>query len=157
MMSWKRRVWRSGPSGITICIALMLSAATNAMSADETGRAINIELNRAQEKGAACRLSFVFTNGIGQPVEKLAIETVLFNTKGQVERFVVLRSRPLPKDKIRAQQFDVSGLKCGNLGRILLNDVKTCAIPKIDLTDCLGLIRVSSRAGVPFISTTSKK
>ena len=156
-MSWKLRNWRSGPACITICLAVLLSVATNAIGEETISRTISIELNRAEERGAACRLSFVFTNEVGQPVAKLAIETVLFNKNGQVERFVVLRSRPLPKDKIRAQQFDVSGLKCGNLGRILLNDVKTCAIPKTDLTDCLGLIRVSSRAGVPFISTTSKK
>ena len=156
-MSWKLRSWRSGPSRIIICLAMLLSVATNAIGAEASARAISIELNRAQEQGAACRLSFVFTNGVGQPVAKLAIETVLFNKKGQVERFVVLRSRPLPKNKIRAQQFDVKGLKCGDLGRLLLNDVKACTIPGVELADCLGLMRVSSRAGVPFISTTTEQ
>ena len=154
-MSWQRRVWRSTASCIALGLALLLSAAANAIGAETTGRSISIELNRAQEQRAACRLSFVFTNGVGQPVAKLAIETVLFNTKGQVERFVVLRSRPLPKNKIRAQQFDVKGVKCGDLGRILLNDVKACTIPGVDLADCLGLMRTSSRAGIPFISTTT--
>ena len=156
-MSWKLRNWRRGLSGITICLAVLLSVATNAIGAETTGRTISIELNRAEERGAACRLSFVFTNEVGQPVAKLAIETVLFNKKGQVERFVVLRSRPLPKDKIRAQQFDVNGLKCGDLGRILLNDVKACTIPGVDPADCLDLIRVRSRAEVPFISTTTEQ
>ena len=154
-MSWRRRICRGGLSSITTCLALLLSVTTNAIGAETTERSISIELNRVEERGAACRLSFVFTNEVGQPVAELAIETVLFNKKGQVERFVVLRSRPLPKDKIRAQQFDVNGLKCGDLGRILLNDVKACTIPSVDPADCLDLIRVSSRAGAPFISTTT--
>lgn len=115
---------------------------------------LSIELNRLSTVKGACRMSFVFTNKMDMAVEALSIETVLFNKEGSVERFLVLKSRPLSPKKIRVQQFDIRGIKCDALGRVLLNDVQICKAADLSITACLDRIKPSSRAGVPFISTT---
>lgn len=116
---------------------------------------IGIELNRLQQVEDACRISLVFTNRLEQPVETLSIETVLFNAQGAVERFLVLKSNPLGPGKIRAQQFDATGLACESIGRLLLNDVKECEGADLTRQACLEAIEPSSRTEVDFISTTA--
>lgn len=115
---------------------------------------ISIELNRVSEAKGACRLSFVFTNNMDIAVEALSIETVLFNKKGSVERFLVMKSRPLSPKKIRVQQFDIRSVKCESMGRILLNDVKHCKVSTLTQQECLDRIKPNSRTDVPFVSTT---
>lgn len=116
--------------------------------------AIGIELNRLQQVDDACRISLVFTNRRETPVEALSIETVLFNTDGAVERFLVLKSNPLPPGKIRAQQFDATGIACESVGRLLLNDVKECEAADLTREGCLEAIAPSSRVEADFVSTT---
>ena len=124
-----------------------------AWSADE---GISIELNRLKPVKDACRISLVFTNALPVPVDLLAIETVLFNTDATVERFLVLKSRPLAPKKIRVQQFDVRGVPCERFGKLLLNDVKACKAGELDGPACLDRLQPSSRAeNVPFVSTVT--
>ena len=118
---------------------------------------IAIELNRLKQAGKACRIALVFTNHLPETVSKLSIEAVLFDASGSVERFLVLKSKPLSPMKIRVQQFDVSGLACAKVGRVLLNDVKECKAGALDGQACLARIKPSSRAGVPFVSTAAKE
>lgn len=116
---------------------------------------VGIELNRLQEVEGACRISLVFTNGLAQAVEALSIETVLFNKDGAVERFLVLKPNPLPSGKVRVQQFDLKGLGCDGVGKVLLNDVKECKIEGVSPDDCLGVIKPSSRTDADFYSSTT--
>ncbi|MDA7948938.1 MAG: hypothetical protein MPJ78_15860 [Hyphomicrobiaceae bacterium] len=123
-----------------------------AMGADQ---GVVIELNRLSPVKNACRMSLVFTNMMDVAVEALAIETVLFNKQDSVERFLVLKSRPLSPKKIRVQQFDVTGIDCERFGKLLLNDVKECKAATLDQKACVAGIRPSSKAGVPFVSTAA--
>lgn len=116
---------------------------------------VAIELNRLQDVEGACRISLVFTNGLSETVEALSIETVLFNKDGAVERFLVLKSNPLPTGKVRVQQFDARGLACDGVGKVLLNDVKECKIEGVSPDDCLEVIRPSSRTDAEFYSSTT--
>lgn len=140
-------------AGLFLAAGLGLAAAP-AWSADE---GISIELNRLEPVEDACRISLVFTNALPVPVESLAIETVLFNTGATVERFLVLKSRPLLPKKIRVQQFDVRGVPCDRFGKLLLNDVKACKAGELDSAACLDRLKPSSRdQKVPFVSTVTK-
>lgn len=118
--------------------------------ADSSG--IAIELNRLQEVGKACRLSFVFTNKLPHQVAALSIETVLFNGEGQVERLLALKSKPLTSGKIRVQQFELSDTACDGIGRVLINDVTECKAGELTAAQCLQQIKPSSRADIPFVS-----
>ncbi|MCG8561469.1 MAG: hypothetical protein MI824_16845 [Hyphomicrobiales bacterium] len=135
-----------------VCVAAMVSG-QGALATEAAEGRLSIELNRVSAAKGACRASFVFTNKMNVAVEALSIETVLFNKEGSVERFLVLKSRPLSPKKIRVQQYDIRGLKCEALGRVLLNDVKSCKVGTLTPEACLDRIEPSSRAGVPFIST----
>lgn len=117
---------------------------------------LGIELNRLQDMNGACRISLVFTNGLADTVDALSIETVLFNKDGAVERFLVLKSNPLPSGKVRVQQFDAKGTACDDVGRLLLNDVKDCKIEGVTPQDCLAVIKPSSRTDVRFFSTATE-
>lgn len=136
-----------------LAVASVLLAAAGPAAAAESKGAISIELNRLQDVEGSCRLSLVFTNGLPATVSSLSIETVLFDKSGQVDRFLVLKSRPLPAGKIRVQQFDVEGAKCGQFGRLLLNDVRDCAAGELKDAACLERIRPSSRAEMPFVAS----
>lgn len=139
-------------SGLTAVFAGCILAGA-AARAEESG--IGIELNRLQTVKEACRISLVFTNNLEEPVEELTIEIVLFNADGAVERFLVLKSNPLPEGKIRVQQFDADGLSCDSIGRVLLNDVPACKIEGLERTACLEAIRPSSRTDADFFAKTS--
>lgn len=116
---------------------------------------ITIELNRLEDVPNSCRLSFVLTNGLTVPVDALTIETVLFDQNGRVDRFLLLKARPLPVGKTRVQQFDVGQASCGAIGRVLLNDVTECAGEALGPAICLSAIKTDSKTEVPFVSTMS--
>lgn len=136
-----------------LVVMLMLSFPAIGAPAEGSDKGVVIELNRLSPVKNACRMSLVFTNMMDVPVDALAIETVLFNKQDSVERFLVLKSRPLTPKKIRVQQFDVAGVPCDGFGKLLLNDVKECKAANLDPGTCLERITPSSKAGVPFIST----
>jgi hypothetical protein len=120
-----------------------------------TSPGITVELNRLETVDKGCRLSFVFTNAMPVAVDGLAIEAVLFDTDGRVDRFLLLKARPLPQGKTRVQQFDVTQASCAGIGRVLLNDVTACAGEGLDASACLEAIRPQSRADIPFTTALS--
>jgi len=135
----------------------MLAAATAALliAAGAPGGAvaepvIGAELNTLATVDGNCRMTIVMTNGLDTAVDKLTLETVLFDADGTVIRFLLLAARPLPARRMRVQQFDVDRLACEEIGRVLLNDVTACAGTGLDPQRCLGLVVPSSRARVSF-------
>jgi hypothetical protein len=154
--SWSSQT-AAGPA-----LALLLLLAGSGPTAAETPSApaaatqaatspgITVELNRLEDVDTGCRLSFVFTNSLPVAVDGLAIEAVLFDADGRVDRFLLLKARPLPKGKTRVQQFDVGQASCAGIGRVLLNDVTACAGEGLDASACLEAVRPASRAAIPF-------
>ena len=140
-----------------VCL-VMLAAPAISMFCSGLARAepdglIEVELNRIRTLGGACRLSFVFVNKLAEPVETLSLETVLFDKAGQVERFVVLKLRPLPPKKMRVQEFDITGARCDTFGRLLLNDVRECGVGGGEPASCLEKLVPSSRTDLPFVTS----
>ena len=58
---------------------------------------------------------------------------------------------PLGAGKTSLKVFDISGIQCQAIGRMLLNGVMSCKGAKAEPADCLALVSVSSRAAQPFI------
>ncbi|QPC41841.1 hypothetical protein HW532_03385 [Kaustia mangrovi] len=112
---------------------------------------IALELNRLEQRDDTCRLTLLFTNRLDSAVDTLEIETVLFDREKRVERFVVFKSRPLKPGKIRAQQFDLTGLRCDGVGSVLVNDVTACKAGDLDAAGCLARIAPSTRGDVPLV------
>ncbi|MGD9867223.1 MAG: hypothetical protein AB7U38_04390 [Hyphomicrobiales bacterium] len=142
--------WRSALLALSMIMCLIAPSPSHAGD-----KQISVELNRVTPGDGACRVSLVFTNHLDVPVESLAMETVLFDKQGSVERFVVLKSRPLTPGKIRVQQFDMRGLQCDGIGKFLLNDVTECKAGDLTAAACLEQIAVTSRTDIPFVSTAA--
>lgn len=87
---------------------------------------ISIELNQLSPLDSGCRLSFMAQNRTGVDIEKLVLETVLFDTSGAVATLSLFDFQTLPDGKPRVRQFDLVGTSCTQLGQVLINGVATC-------------------------------
>jgi hypothetical protein len=140
---------RSGLVQSVACVALIAAGTTTAL-AEGAPRPISIELNGAEANGKACRLSFVVANGLEQSIDDMALELVLFDKEGRVDRFVVVRTAKVPAGKSRVRQFDIPETTCPSIARILVNDVKECAGAGLTPAACAESIQVATRSDIKF-------
>ena len=68
-----------------------------------------------------------------------------------MQRRVAVETAPIGAGKTSLKVFDISGIQCAAIGRMLLNGVLSCKGGKEQTADCLSLVSVSSRAAQPFI------
>lgn len=131
-------------------LAAVLATAALPVSAQakDADSGLAVELNNAQDQDGGCRLSFVFENRLQKTVEGMALEVVLFDGEGRVDRFLALKTGLLPAGKARVRQFDVKEHKCGAISRILVNGVTECAGEGLTPRACTDALGVSSRASI---------
>lgn len=109
------------------CLLSCLAAALPAVAQEADTRHLSVELNRIDPLDGACRLIFLAENALGADLDGLALETVLIDGEGRVERLTLFDFGALPDGVPRVRQFDVPGLDCGQLGRVLINGVAECS------------------------------
>lgn len=119
------------------------------LSAASSG-SLSIELNNLSASGDACRVSFVIQNGLGQSIDELKVELVLFGKEGEVKRLLAVDVGQMPKSKTRVKQFDLKGLACSDIGRLLINNVTHCKGNELNPQICTAAVKTSSRLSVPF-------
>ncbi|KPQ16970.1 MAG: hypothetical protein HLUCCO18_06050 [Rhodobacteraceae bacterium HLUCCO18] len=124
-----------------------LMAASPALAESDAAPRLSLELNRLDALDGACRLTFMAENTLGADLEALALETVLIATDGQVERLTLFEFGTLPNGVPRVRQFDVPGLACEGLGRVLINGVSECNGAEA----CGAALSLSSRTDVELI------
>ena len=132
------------------CVALSM-AAGRAVAADtarqpQHQRHVVVELNALADTGTACRATFVIENRLGVPLKKFNFEAVLFGKDQRVMRLVSVAAGAFPAGKTRVRQFDLRGISCGNIGRVLYNLTSACEAEGLAARDCAIVTR--SRAGV---------
>ena len=131
----------------TATLALLLvRSATGAP--DES---IQAELNKLEPNNGNCRAYLVLENNSIRTFEALKLDVVIFGTDGIVEKRLAVQAAPLAAGKTSLKVFDVGGLPCERIGRLLLNDVLDCADEAGRRDDCLALLSTTARAAVPFI------
>jgi hypothetical protein len=118
-----------------------------AESPEEGERMLGIELNALEAQEGACRLIFVAENATGTDLASLVLETVLFDQAGRVVALTLLDFRDLPTGRIRVRPFDMPGVDCDALDRLLINDVASCE----GGLDCAGALSVHSRLDVELL------
>lgn len=139
------------------CLAMALGFGTLAGQAlaqeaeDPPSTALFVELNTLSPLDGGCRLTFMATNALGTDVEQLVLETVLLTTDGKVDRLTLFDLRDLPANRPRVRQFDVSGLSCDGLGRVLINGIDTCSGEGLDRATCTDQLDLSTRTDVEVI------
>lgn len=129
-------------------LAVLLVIAANARAEEET---LTLELNKLEPNNEACRAYLVLENRVQSAFETLKLDLVMFDPDGVVAKRLAVETAPLPAGKTRLKVFDIGGLSCAQIGRLLLNDVLSCKDGSGTRNDCLALISTSARDGLSFI------
>jgi hypothetical protein len=111
---------------LSLCALACLILGAPALAQEEAAPRLSLELNRVDSLDGACRLTFMAENGLGADLDALSLETVLIDTEGRVERLTLFDFGALPAGIPRVRQFDIPGLACDSLGRVLINGVSDC-------------------------------
>lgn len=100
----------------------------------------------------ACRLWLVLANDAAgaAPIASLRLDLVAFGRDGLIARRVAVELGPLGAGRTGVRLFDLPGLPCEELSRLLINNVLACRIGGEDLPNCAERLRVTSRAGLRF-------
>ena len=127
-----------------------LAGGVAAQASAEPG-GLQIELNSATDVDGACRISFVLENQLGADLTETVFETVLFDADGAVERLTLFDMRDLPAGRERVRQFQIDGLACTGIQRILFNGAQTCKGEGLDTGACMDRLSLSSRIDIELL------
>jgi hypothetical protein len=136
-------------SRLRTAAALVFVLATPVM-AQEVQPALDLELNALQTTAAGCRITFLATNRLGAPLDRAAVETALFDADGAIDRIVTLDFKGLSGGKTKVLQFELAGLACDGISRVLINDIAACEGVGLAATACLEHLTTTTRPSVSF-------
>lgn len=137
------------PFAVFVALAL-LSPAIAAQEASSAPAALELELNALQPAEAGCRVTFLATNKLGAQLDRAAVELAMFDTAGTIVRIVTLDFKDLSEGKTKVLQFELAGLQCDSLGRLLVNDITACEGAIGPATICLDALQASTRLDIAF-------
>lgn len=112
---------------------------------------ILLEMNNATDTPAgACRLTVVITNRLPQALKQAAWQVAIFDKEGLVQSLPVLDFGAMIAGKTKVAMFEIPDRSCGQIGRIIVNDVAQCqAEDGTDLRDtCLSDLTTQSRGDI---------
>lgn len=133
----------------TLLTSLLVMALASPAMAQSAPR-FDIELNALTASESGCRVTFLATNRLGTELTRSALEVALFGADGAIDRLVSLEFKAMPEGKARVLQFDLAGLTCENISRVLVNDVVACEGEGLDPKACLASLNPSSRLAAGF-------
>ncbi|MGK7870731.1 Tat pathway signal protein [Falsiroseomonas sp. E2-1-a20] len=133
-------------------IALTLLALSSPAGAETV---LPLELNRLEPVTGAtegCRIWMVLANDAPEAtaIASLRLDLVVFGAEGQIARRAAVELAPVGAGRTAVRLFDLAGLACDRIGRLLVNEVLSCRIGGTEVGHCADLIRPSSRAGIRF-------
>ena len=114
------------------------------------GKVIAIELNKASNNQAGCRLTFVVRNDTQSPLEKASYEIAAFDASKTVVKLLVLQFGRLPVGKTKVVEFELAGVDCTDITRILVNTAPECIANGAASTICLDGLRTTSLTQIVF-------
>lgn len=132
-------------------LAALAGLAAGAAPAWADDGMVSVELNKFESTDNACRAYLVLQNGTSHAFDSLKLDMVMFDAEGIVARRLAVEAGPLPAGKTSLKVFDVDGLACLDVGRVLLNDVLTCTGDGGDLDGCMDMVVPASRTESPFV------
>lgn len=135
--------------------AALVALAAQPAGAQQGGAAaatLGVELNKLEQTGAACRAYMVLTNRTATALERLSLDLVVFDTSGVIDRRLAVALGPLAAGRTQVEVFDMAGLECARVARVLMNDVLECSPGRVaEATTCAEALRVSGRGDIAFI------
>lgn len=136
-------------------ITLLAAAGIAAMltlpaAAQPVAGKLTLELNALAPTDGACRMTLVATNGLGTAIDHAAFEMAFFGQDGVISQLASLDFKALPLDKTKVLQFDLAGLDCAGVTRVLVNDVTTCDGAGLDPAACLDKLATTTKTSILF-------
>lgn len=125
-------------------------AASDAEQTASGAQGLRIELNKLEPMESACRAYLLFENMTGRTFSTLKLDLVMFNPEGIINRRLAVEGGPLPGGKTSVKLFDIQGVACSSVDRVLLNGVLECSDGQGQRNDCLALIETMSRSNADF-------
>jgi hypothetical protein len=154
-----RRLARIGvvAGGAAMACAALTVALTGPARADDAAAApapLPVELNKLEPlpgPPAGCRVYFLVSNPDTDAFTQLVLDVILFGNDGVIARRIGFDLAPLPPKKTAVRLFDLAGLPCDDIGKVLINDVISCAHKGAPATDadravCLDRLALTSKA-----------
>ncbi|WP_370675655.1 hypothetical protein [Pleomorphomonas sp. PLEO] len=142
---------RLNPLFRMVAAAVVLSASPSlAQSAPSPAGAFSLELNRLDAVDGGCRVTLVEKNGTASSFSALKLDLVVFDGEGIVARRVGVDAGPLKAGRTVVKTFDLKGLACESVGRLLINDVLSCEAGGLASDACLDVVEPRSRASATF-------
>ena len=135
---------------VTLLTVAALQPALGQESAPAPQPQLVLELNALQPAETGCRVTFLATNNLPGQLDRAAVEMAFFLTDGGIDRIVTLDFQALSPGKTKVLQFELAGLGCPQLGRLLINDITACEGTDIAPTACLEGLITSSRPDISF-------
>lgn len=133
-------------AGIAVFLPLLAASLTPAAAAG-----VAVELNKLENAGESCRPYFMFRNATDEQFTSFKLDLFLVGKDEIIMRRVAVEAGPLRADKTTVRLFDVNDVDCGAIGRILVNDVISCAVDGAARQDCIALVEPSSRSDVELV------
>lgn len=112
---------------------------------------VSVELNKLEQTGADCRSYMVVTNATDAALDALSLDLVVFDGEGVIDRRLAVDLGPVAAGRTRVKVFDMAGLGCDRVSRILVNDVLACAPGTLAGAECAAALVVSGRGPVDLI------
>jgi hypothetical protein len=132
-------------------LAMALSIALGFLGqASAQEKVIAIELNKATNSEAGCRLTFVVNNDTQSLLEKTSYEIAAFDAAKTVMKLLVFEFGRLPVGKTKVVEFALAGVACTDISRILVNTAPACIADGAESTVCLDALRTSSLVQIVF-------
>ena len=129
---------------------ILLAALATGPAMAQSPAQLDIELNALAPSETGCRVTFLATNRLGTELTRSSFEIALFGADGGIDRLVSLEFKAMPEGKARVLQFDIGQLACGNISRVLINDVVACEGEGLEPRICLTALKPTSRLDVGF-------
>ncbi len=124
--------------------------AQSSPSSGAAAGAFSLELNRLDGIGDDCRVTLVEKNGTRSAFAALKLDLVVFDGEGIVVKRVGMDAGPLKAGRTVVKTFDLKGLACLSVGRLLINDVLACEAEGLAPDACLDVVEPRSRAAATF-------
>lgn len=138
----------------TLLVLLTLAPALPALAQDAapTGT-VMLELNGATDtEDGGCQLTVVTTNRLDRAIKRAAWQVAIFDKAGAVQSLPILDFGGLTTGKTKVALFQLPGRACGDIGRIVVNDVADCSAEDgSDLrSQCLTGLATQTRTDIDF-------
>ena len=137
-----------------LCMALLCTAMPafgQKPAAAGNADGFSLEINKAETHGQNCRIFLLARNGQAHATTEFKLDLVSIGPDEIIQSRMLLDLGRLPAGKTRLKVFELAGLSCQSVSRLLLNDVTSCQFAGGHNADCLSLVSTSSRHSIGLV------